>query len=46
MLVIFVIFWRVKELWMLDLRLGTPVGDFEALSEDEYEELMFKKAEE
>ena len=34
------LFGKVKELWMLDMGLGTNKGNFEALSEDEYEDWL------
>ena len=34
------LFGEVKELWMLDMGLGTSKGEFEALSEDEYEDWL------
>lgn len=37
---------RVKELWMLDMRLGPCHGDFEAILEDEYDKLMMEADEE
>lgn len=35
-------FGRVREFWMLDMGLGINVGDFEVLTEDEYEDYFFE----
>lgn len=39
-------FGRVRQLWMLDMGIGPIEGDFGALTEDEYDELMMDEAEE
>lgn len=39
-------FGRVKEIWMLDMRLGPCEGDFGAPGEDEYDDLMLEAEEE
>lgn len=39
-------FGRVRKLWMLDMGLGINVGDFEVLTEDEYEEYLLEQVEE
>lgn len=40
------LFGRVKELWMLDLGLGPIAGDFQVVSEEEYEAMLMMEAEE
>lgn len=40
------LFGSVKELWMLDMGLGPIRGDFHALSEDEYDDIMMEDEEE
>lgn len=40
------LFGRVKELWMPDMGLGPITGDFQVLSEEEYDDMLMMEAEE
>ncbi|KAL1808734.1 hypothetical protein ACET3Z_025724 [Daucus carota] len=40
------LFGKVKELWSLDMGLGTTKGNFEAMSEEEYENWLWEDEEE
>ncbi|KAL1807391.1 hypothetical protein ACET3Z_024381 [Daucus carota] len=40
------LFGEVKELWMLDMGLGTSKGNFDTMSEEEYESWLWADDEE